>query len=57
MIGHSAIVYLNDRDENYVELSHLGVSDENFIHGVTADEHTIHIPVSSVLYVEEDNDK
>ncbi|MDO5304027.1 MAG: helix-turn-helix transcriptional regulator [bacterium] len=55
-IGRGAIVYLNDHEKSYVELSYLGISDENFIHGVTANGHIIHIPVSSVLYVVEDPD-
>ena len=56
MFGNGAIVYLNDHDESYVELAHMGVSDENFVHGIEANGHKIHIPVSSVLYVEEDID-
>lgn len=55
-IGNGAIVYLNDHDESYVELDSMGVSDENFIHGINDVGHKIHIPIHSVLYVEEDLD-
>ncbi|MCC4501912.1 helix-turn-helix domain-containing protein [Limosilactobacillus reuteri] len=57
MIGHGAVVYLNDREESYVDLSYMGVSDKNFIHGTDNYGRIVHIPVSSVLYVVENNDQ
>lgn len=48
-------VYLNDREASYVELQNLEVED-GWAHGLNLDGRYIHIPASSILYIEDDND-
>lgn len=48
-------VYLNDHEASYIKLQTL-ISKDNWVHGVDTDGNDIHIPSTSILYIEEDND-
>ena len=47
--------YLNDHEASCIELQTL-ISKDNWAHGVDTDGNDIHIPSTSILYIEEDND-
>lgn len=49
-------VYLNDHGgANYIEPQTLVIKDD-WAHGVDTDGRDIHIPSTSILYIEEDSD-
>lgn len=47
-------VYLNDREASYIDFKELDWKGiKGWLDGITPDGSAIHIPVSSILYVEE----
>lgn len=48
-------VYLNNHRADYIELQTLAIKD-NWAHGVDTDGKDIYIPLTSILYTEEDSD-
>ncbi len=50
-------VYLNDEDRTYLDLSSVDVIDNLWLYGRTDVGNKIRIPISSILYVEEDEDE
>lgn len=48
-------VYLKNHGADYIELQTLAIKDD-WAHGVDTDGRDIHIPLTSILYIEEDSD-